>query len=319
MCECPKSVESCRSQNGTICSDRGVCECGKCRCDEGFRGTMCEECHACPGSCEANYNCIECVSFKQGIYNDTMCKDRCHNINTVPLLYYEDTNLTENYKHCILQDRFGCIIHFNVYNASNNQTIQVKAMKRCPSRPIDAILIGLSISGAVLLAGFILVIIWKILTLLYDNAEYAELESEMKNPIWERSENLVYMKGSSITLRQNKKHDYSKLFSAEKKINYEEIDQTRIDLYLDAITPEYNEIGMIRRSSNSDHLLHNTTESVRSADENQIDLHMDARSSEYYEIGMIRSSSNLDQLLYKTIKSAHFADQNQDSNDQSTC
>lgn len=44
---------------------------------------------ACPGSCEANYNCIECVSFKQGIYNDTMCKERCHNINTVPLLYYE--------------------------------------------------------------------------------------------------------------------------------------------------------------------------------------------------------------------------------------
>lgn len=54
----------------------------------------------------------------------------------------------------------------------------------CPSRPIDAIIIGLSISGAVLLAGLILVIIWKILTLLYDNAEYAELESEMKNPIW---------------------------------------------------------------------------------------------------------------------------------------
>ncbi|XP_052682753.1 integrin beta-6-like [Crassostrea angulata] len=319
MCECPKSVETCRSQNGTICSDRGVCECGKCRCDEGFRGTMCEECHACPGSCEANYNCIECVSFKQGIYNDTMCKDRCHNINTVPLLYYEDTNLTEDYKHCILQDSFGCIIHFNVYNASNNQTIQVKAMKRCPSRPIDAILIGLSISGAVLLAGFVLVIIWKILTLLYDNAEYTELESEMKNPIWERCEDLVYMEGSSITLRQNKRHDYSKLFSVENQINYEEIDQTRIDLYLDAITPEYNEIGMIRRSSNSDHLLHKTTESVCSADENQIDLHIDARSSEYYEIGMIRSSSNLDQLLYKTIKSVHFADKNQDSNDQSSC
>uniref|UniRef100_K1RY28 Integrin beta-3 n=1 Tax=Magallana gigas TaxID=29159 RepID=K1RY28_MAGGI len=80
----------------TICSDRGVCECGKCRCDEGFRGTMCEECHACPGSCEANYNCIECVSFKQGIYNDTMCKERCHNINTVPLLYYEA--ISENFK-----------------------------------------------------------------------------------------------------------------------------------------------------------------------------------------------------------------------------
>lgn len=34
-----------RSTRRSICSDRGVCECGKCRCDEGFRGTMCEECH----------------------------------------------------------------------------------------------------------------------------------------------------------------------------------------------------------------------------------------------------------------------------------
>lgn len=132
-------------------------------------------------------------------------------------------------------------------------------------------------------------------------------------------EHLVYMKGSSITLRKNKRHDYSKLFSAENQINYEEIDQTRIDLYLDAITPEYNEIGMIRRSSNSDHLLHKTTESVRSADKNQIDIDADSRSSEYYEIGMFRSSSNSDQLLYKTIKSVLFADENQDSNDQSSC
>uniref|UniRef100_A0A8W8MC73 Integrin beta n=1 Tax=Magallana gigas TaxID=29159 RepID=A0A8W8MC73_MAGGI len=119
-CECNNHI--CPTHNRSLCGDDlfcpGVCECGKCRCDEGFRGTMCEECHvsimACPGSCEANYNCIECVSFKQGIYNDTMCKERCHNINTVPLLYYEDTYLTENYKQCILQDRFGCIIHFNV-------------------------------------------------------------------------------------------------------------------------------------------------------------------------------------------------------------
>lgn len=68
-------------------------------------------------------------------------------------------------------------------------------LEGCPPRPTDAILIGLSISGAVLLAGFILVIIWKILTLLYDNAEYAELESEMKNPIWERVGTLLFNKG----------------------------------------------------------------------------------------------------------------------------
>lgn len=123
------------------------------------------------------------------------------------------------------------------------------------------------------------------------------------------------MKDNSIRSTQNKRHDYSKLFSVENQINFEEIDQTRFDLYLDA-SPEYNEIGMIRRSSDSDHRLHKTTKSVRSADKNQIDLDMDARSSEYYEIGMIRSSSNSDQLLYKTIKSVHFADKHQDGNDK---
>lgn len=113
------------------------------------------------------------------------------------------------------------------------------------------------------------------------------------------------MKDNSIRSTQNKRHDYSKLFSVENQINFEEIDQTRFDLYLDA-SPEYNEIGMIRRSSDSDHRLHKTTKSVRSADKNQIDLDMDARSSEYYEIGMIRDqatriSSYIKQLNLSTL------------------
>lgn len=28
----------------TMCSNHGVCECGSCRCDVGFRGTLCDTC-----------------------------------------------------------------------------------------------------------------------------------------------------------------------------------------------------------------------------------------------------------------------------------
>lgn len=66
-----------------------------------------------------------------------------------------------------------------------------------------------------------------------------------------QSDNLVYMKGSSITSTRNKRHDYSKLISPENQINYEEIDLTGIDLDV-----EYYEIGTIRSSSNLDQLLH---------------------------------------------------------------
>lgn len=71
-----------------------------------------------------------------------------------------------------------------------------------------------------------------------------------------QSDNLVYMKGSSITSTRNKRHDYSKLISPENQINYEEIDLTGIDLDVDARSSEYYEIGTIRSSSNLDQLLH---------------------------------------------------------------
>lgn len=66
-----------------------------------------------------------------------------------------------------------------------------------------------------------------------------------------QSDNLVDMKGSSITSTRNKRHDYSKLISPENQINYEEI-----DVDVDARSSEYYEIGTIRSSSNLDQLLH---------------------------------------------------------------
>lgn len=45
---------------------------------------------------------------------------------------------------------------------------------------------GLSVSGAFFLVGIILLLIWKLLTMLYDKMEYAHFESEINNPVWEK-------------------------------------------------------------------------------------------------------------------------------------
>lgn len=56
----------------------------------------------------------------------------------------------------------------------------------CPAGSPDPLTIGLSISGAIFLLGLLLLLIWKLLTMLYDNMEYSRFESEIQNPVWER-------------------------------------------------------------------------------------------------------------------------------------
>lgn len=51
---------------------------------------------------------------------------------------------------------------------------------------MDPLTIGLGISGAVFLAGLIIIVIWKILILIYDRAEYSKFEAEIKDPVWEK-------------------------------------------------------------------------------------------------------------------------------------
>lgn len=56
----------------------------------------------------------------------------------------------------------------------------------CPPSPPDPLTIGLSLSGAIFLIGLLLLVIWKILTMLYDSMEYSKFESEIQNPAWEQ-------------------------------------------------------------------------------------------------------------------------------------
>nr|XP_022306555.1 integrin beta-3-like [Crassostrea virginica] len=200
-CDCLISTDNCRNDNGTICSDNGVCECGRCQCNAGFRGDTCDRCQNCAGTCKNNYNCVECVGFNQGEYNETVCNEKCRDVSVVPLFRNtageNDTVATS----CVLQDKFGCIIYFNIYDSGTSQLVQVRENKNCPPGPADPLKVGLGVSGAFFLVGIVLLLIWKLLTMFYDSMEYKQFKSEITDPVWERSENPLYKE--CVTTVQN--------------------------------------------------------------------------------------------------------------------
>nr|XP_022306553.1 integrin beta-3-like [Crassostrea virginica] len=220
-CECLTLTTPCEDKNGTICSGNGNCVCGRCVCNNGFRGALCDKCTSCPGICKQNKDCAECFAFGTGLYNSSVCQRECTNVRTAAILEPatpDGVEANETIKACITEDAEKCIINFNVYVGDADQQVVVKDIKRCPPGNPDPITIGLSISGAIFLIGLLLLLIWKLLTMLYDSMEYSRFESEIQNPAWEKSENPIYKE--CVTTVQNPMHEtqFSKDNNSDEKL-----------------------------------------------------------------------------------------------------
>lgn len=55
----------------------------------------------------------------------------------------------------------------------------------------------LGVIGSILLAGLILLIMWKLFTTLHDRREYAKFENERKNARWNRGDNPLFKNPTS--------------------------------------------------------------------------------------------------------------------------
>uniref|UniRef100_A0A3B4YXX4 Integrin beta n=1 Tax=Seriola lalandi dorsalis TaxID=1841481 RepID=A0A3B4YXX4_SERLL len=177
-CECPLSLESCLSQDGQICADRGDYHCGTCIChDDRFQGPTCELCPSCPSVCTLAF--ILCWAFSLGL-NPEECEMRCSTLN---LTLVGQTGVlatvapSSGLHKCMEVDTDGCRVHFLGMASSVSQD--------CPSGP-NVILITAVLSASVVVLGVALLLLWKLLTSIYDRREFARFQKELEQRHWSR-------------------------------------------------------------------------------------------------------------------------------------
>uniref|UniRef100_A0A3B4UAQ9 Integrin beta n=1 Tax=Seriola dumerili TaxID=41447 RepID=A0A3B4UAQ9_SERDU len=195
-CECPLSLESCLSQDGQICADRGDCHCGTCIChDDRFQGPTCELCPSCPSVCTLAF--ILCRAFSLGL-NPEECEMRCSTLN-LTLVGQAGVLATvapsSGLHKCMEVDTEGCRVHFLLSMASS-------VSQDCPSGP-NVILITAVLSASVVVLGVALLLLWKLLTSIYDRREFARFQKELEQRHWSRVSPPIYK--SAITTVVNPK------------------------------------------------------------------------------------------------------------------
>ncbi|KAK6165600.1 hypothetical protein SNE40_022499 [Patella caerulea] len=204
-CDCPTSQDTCLSNDGELCGGKGICKCGQCICESGYIGTKCETCPTCPGECLDNRDCVECKVFKQGSLSPEQCDLQCTNLQIVETI--NDKNGT-----CEIKDIDGCKMVFKInYEADGNHTIVAQKYKVCP-QDVDIIPIVAGVMGGIVAIGIFLLVLWKILTSLYDGVEYSRFQREVDQVRWAQESNPIY-KGATSTYKNPLCDDMSSLDS----------------------------------------------------------------------------------------------------------
>uniref|UniRef100_A0A3B4UCG1 Integrin beta n=1 Tax=Seriola dumerili TaxID=41447 RepID=A0A3B4UCG1_SERDU len=197
-CECPLSLESCLSQDGQICADRGDCHCGTCIChDDRFQGPTCELCPSCPSVCTLAF--ILCRAFSLGL-NPEECEMRCSTLN-LTLVGQAGVLATvapsSGLHKCMEVDTEGCRVHFLGMASSVSQD--------CPSGP-NVILITAVLSASVVVLGVALLLLWKLLTSIYDRREFARFQKELEQRHWKDAIFDINMKPQVLVLLYSHRH-----------------------------------------------------------------------------------------------------------------
>lgn len=115
-----------------MCSGRGKCDCGRCKCDPGeFSGKYCEECPTCPGHrCEELRPCVEC--FMDGFANCSSLNCSGYGFGFVEEVR-EDVNGEK--KLCTFPDEERCTVVYQYYSEGEVLTAEIQKEKVCPEGP----------------------------------------------------------------------------------------------------------------------------------------------------------------------------------------
>lgn len=196
-CECPASDKGCLAPNGKICNNRGDCVCGVCKCDKDYRysGGTCEICVTCPRKCEELRQCVLCYGFQSGQYNETQCALNCpYQMERVDDHTDHGGANNESVYDCQYVDQADdCTFYFRYrYDENTNHTaVWIKRKKDCPP-PLPILAIVLGVIAGIVLIGLVLLLIWKLLTVIHDRREYAKFENERLMARWDTGENPIF-------------------------------------------------------------------------------------------------------------------------------
>uniref|UniRef100_A0A8R1DSK3 Integrin beta n=1 Tax=Caenorhabditis japonica TaxID=281687 RepID=A0A8R1DSK3_CAEJA len=198
-CECPISTDSCLSANGKICNGKGECICGRCRCHDGpdgnrYSGAKCEICPTCPTKCIEYKPCVMCQQWKTGPYNESRC-DQCP-FKVIPVDELPTLNDTTPCQFVDPAD--DCTFYYLYFHdeGTDNATVWVRRHKDCPP-PVPVLAIVLGVIAGIVILGILLLLIWKLLTVLHDRAEYAKFNNERLMAKWDTNENPIYKQATT--------------------------------------------------------------------------------------------------------------------------
>ncbi|XP_032670659.1 integrin beta-PS-like isoform X2 [Odontomachus brunneus] len=209
-CDCKESNSTCippSSGNVEICSGRGDCICGSCHCHEWnnirYSGEYCEECPTCPGQrCEELKDCVECTVYKTGrLAKNGKCSLCSHDIDIIKVVEEDPSDEETGARICRTPGDEGCTFVFKYqYNSNRGDIklykIQAQEERSCPT-PINALGVALGVIISTVVIGFLILLIWKILTMIHDKREYARFEKERALAKWDRGENPLYKPATS--------------------------------------------------------------------------------------------------------------------------
>ncbi|EPQ11994.1 Integrin beta-5 [Myotis brandtii] len=193
-CNCSTDISTCRGKKGQICSDRGHCVCGQCQCTEpGAFGETCEKCPTCPDACSTKRDCVECLLLHSGSPADNqtcqnLCKDEV--ITWVDAIGKDDQEAVL----CFYKTAKDCVMLFTYAELpSGKSNLTVLREPECGTAP-NVTTILLIVVGSILLIGFVLLGIWKLLVTIHDRREFAKFQSERSRARYEMASNPLYRK-----------------------------------------------------------------------------------------------------------------------------